>query len=208
MWILTLVLSTIPWVFPICYLGTEIFFFDLVKSLAIFSRNHKLFCFINDQTLQISSRWLCLTYILVSCCVTDVSVKNPPLIYLADSFKTSTSRSLIYSIYEISVVAKLETSHVLQGNKNKNYRGRGKCLSVSIVKEMWVSLTTSHDTLKSGKFFTHKTVIIQSSVTKQLVKNWHMYFHQNKPTAFTRSTCSSLEIGIMIVMITEYCWFT
>ena len=29
--------------------------------------------------------------------------------------------------------AKLATSHVLQSNKNKTYRGRGKRLSVSIV---------------------------------------------------------------------------
>ena len=128
--------------FPICYLGTEIFFFDLVKSLAIFSRYHKLFCFINNQPLQISSRWLCLTYILVSCCVTDVSVKNPPLIYWADSFKTPTSRSLIYSIYEISVdvsFLKNSTFSIFQTSSYQGFPLNFPCLNLDLwQKNMYI----------------------------------------------------------------------
>ena len=37
-------------------------------------------------------------------------------------------------------VAKLATSHVLQGNKNKTYRGRGKRLSVSLLFEKYEKL--------------------------------------------------------------------
>ena len=37
-----------------------------------------------------------------------------------------------YTICLLFLLAKLATSHVLQGNKNKTYRGRGKRLSVSI----------------------------------------------------------------------------
>ena len=60
-----------------------------LKSLAIFSCNHKLFCFINDQPLQISSRWLCLTHILVSCCVVDVSVKIPTTYLLGQQLQNT-----------------------------------------------------------------------------------------------------------------------
>ena len=37
-----------------------------------------------------------------------------------------------YNVYLLIWVAKLETSHVLQSNKNKSYRGRSDRLSVSI----------------------------------------------------------------------------
>ena len=40
-----------------------------------------------------------------------------------------------YTICLLTWVAKLETSHVLQSNKNKTYRGRGDRLSVSIVNQ-------------------------------------------------------------------------
>ena len=38
----------------------------------------------------------------------------------------------LINVYVLIWVAKLETSHVLQGNKNKTYRGRWDRLSVSI----------------------------------------------------------------------------
>ena len=42
------------------------------------------------------------------------------------------NRVALYTICLLFLLAKLPTSHVLQGNKNPTYRGRGKGLSVSI----------------------------------------------------------------------------
>ena len=45
-----------------------------------------------------------------------------------------------YTICLLVLLAKLATSHVLQGNKNKTYRGRCKRLSVSIEIKHYVDL--------------------------------------------------------------------
>ena len=48
---------------------------------------------------------------------------------------TNELKSLLWTLITAWLpLAKLATSHVLQGNTNKTYRGRGKRLSVSMVK--------------------------------------------------------------------------
>ena len=62
------------------------------------------------------------------------------------------------------LLAKLATSHVLQGNKNKTYRGRGKRLSVSIVfllntSESCIALKPSPEDSIFNLYFGHFSVI-------------------------------------------------
>ena len=53
-----------------------------------------------------------------------------------------------YTVCLLSWVAKLETSHVLQSNKNKTYRGRWERLSVSIPNWINVENVASKCTFK------------------------------------------------------------
>ena len=51
-----------------------------------------------------------------------------------DSHRDSSTSGDPYNVCLLIWVAKLETSHVLQSNKNKTYRGHCAHLSVSIIK--------------------------------------------------------------------------
>ena len=47
----------------------------ILVCFTLFNSYYKLFSLVNEQPLQIANRWICLTFILVSCYVIDVSVK-------------------------------------------------------------------------------------------------------------------------------------